>query len=635
MSSRTLRAGSQPVHAGKPPTFLSLKVDAAMLRAKCHLLRDLPRDERARPTEPSLTAPRSPLSARAYPRRQGRPLTPPQLLLGPLRRYVGEREATVWVETDRHCKVEALGRSTETFEVEGHHYALVLIEGLTPATTYEYTVALDGGQVWPPPGATFPPSVIRTAGGAGPFTLAFGSCRVAAPHEGAYVSTRLREKAGRGLDAVRALAVDLLRQAPGTWPHVLLFLGDQVYADDVPPATARFIRRRRRRGKGPSYEEVADFEEYCHLYRESWSAPELRWLLSVLPTAMMFDDHDIRDDWNTSQAWRTKMWKQPWWGERIVGGLMAYWLYQHLGNLSPAALRADPMFKTLVSPGDNGPALRRFALQADQQPDSARWSFCRQWGATRLLMIDSRASRVVTPEARDMLDEEEWLWLEDNIRGEFDHLLLGTSLPFLLPPAIHDVEAWSESVCSGAWGRAARWLGERLRQAIDLEHWAAFQHSFGRLSGLVVNTARGTDGARPPATIIALSGDIHYAYVAEATPASGPEPETKIYQAVCSPLRNKTELRILAVTRFATSRFGQWLGRAAIRTTKVTPKLRWTVEDGPWFGNQVAILQIDGRSAHIRFARPAGHDERTSGLETAASLWLAGPPEGSAAGHAG
>src|SRR3712207_8907698 len=44
----------------------------------------------------------------------------PLLVLGPLLRYVGETEATVWVATDEACEVEVLGSKTNTFEVEGH-----------------------------------------------------------------------------------------------------------------------------------------------------------------------------------------------------------------------------------------------------------------------------------------------------------------------------------------------------------------------------------------------------------------------------------------------------------------------------------------------------------------------------------
>jgi hypothetical protein len=52
-------------------------------------------------------------------------------------------------------------------------------------------------------------------------------------------------------------------------------------------------------------------------------------------SAMIFDDHDIRDDWNASLSWKKKMEPTSWWHERIVAGLASYWVYQHLGNLSP------------------------------------------------------------------------------------------------------------------------------------------------------------------------------------------------------------------------------------------------------------------------------------------------------------
>src|ERR671932_914471 len=103
----------------------------------------------------------------------------PKLVLGPLLRYVGETQATIWVETDAAAEVEVLvsaagsgGHGTggprgraPTFRVEGHHYALVLIEGLEPDRTYQYRVELNGAPVWPetrPEGRPFPASTIST-----------------------------------------------------------------------------------------------------------------------------------------------------------------------------------------------------------------------------------------------------------------------------------------------------------------------------------------------------------------------------------------------------------------------------------------------------------------------------------------
>ena len=71
----------------------------------------------------------------------------------------------------------------------------------------------------------------------------------------------------------------------------------------------------------------------------------MRWLLSVIPTAMIFDDHDVHDDWNISAAWRRDYDAKPWWAARITGAYMSYWIYQHLGNLSPEDLAKDELWR--------------------------------------------------------------------------------------------------------------------------------------------------------------------------------------------------------------------------------------------------------------------------------------------------
>src|SRR5512140_971774 len=97
-------------------------------------------------------------------------------------RHVTATTATIWVETDSRCDVEILGHTTHTFCVEGHHYALVVVDELAPGSVTPYEVHLDGARHWPPPDSRFPPSVIRTIG-PGPLRVFFGSCRTAAPHE--------------------------------------------------------------------------------------------------------------------------------------------------------------------------------------------------------------------------------------------------------------------------------------------------------------------------------------------------------------------------------------------------------------------------------------------------------------------
>jgi len=523
-----------------------------------------------------------------------------KLVLGPLLRYVGPTEATFWVETDAPCEVEALGATARTFCVGGHHYALVCQDGLEPGTTTPYEVRLDGERVWPLEDWRFPPSVVRTPSTGADLEIAFGSCRVSVPNVAPWTLDKDDDDRGRETDALRALALRMRERDSDKWPHALILLGDQVYADEVSPDALAFIRGRRDVTRPPG-EQVADFEEYVALYHESWSDPAMRWLLSTVPSAMIFDDHDVHDDWNTSRDWVDDIRRQPWWNERIHGAFVSYWVYQHLGNLSPRELANDELFARVCEAQDGEEILREFSYRADRETDGARWSYCRDFGSVRLVMIDSRAGRKLEPGSRRMVDDAEWRWIEQEARGGCDHLLIGTSLPWLLARGLHEMEAWNEAVCDGAWGRRASKLGERIRQAVDLEHWAAFNHSFRALSELLASIARGERG-EAPATIVALSGDVHHAYLAEA---DVPGARSRVFQAVCSPFRNPLDTHERRAVKLTESGFGRVVCTALARAAGVKrPPYTWKrLHDARWFDNQVATLCFSGRDAKLTLER--------------------------------
>src|SRR5690242_18288312 len=227
-----------------------------------------------------------------------------ELLLGPLLRYAGTESATFWVETSAPCEVEILDHRTPTFAVDGHHFALLLVEDLEPGFVVPYDVRLDGRVVWPSHDGR-PACVVHTRSHERQVRLVFGSCRIGDPQPASPESPWPDELKRTGIDALRTYALQLQR-GEVEWPDALLLLGDQVYADEVSPETAEFIRSRRDPEEPPGV-EIADFEEYTRLYRESWSDPDIRWLLSTVPTAMIFDDHDVHDDWNISAEWVSEM----------------------------------------------------------------------------------------------------------------------------------------------------------------------------------------------------------------------------------------------------------------------------------------------------------------------------------------
>lgn len=508
-----------------------------------------------------------------------------RLVLGPLLRHVDERSATIWVETERPCTVEALGHRAQTFTVHGHHYALVDVTGLEPGSDTVYDVKLDGETVWPEPESPFPPARIRTPAPGQRHRIVFGSCRQAPD-----------EAIARGVDALSAYAHELAAGAQP--PTLLLMIGDQVYADETVQWIKTFIRARRDI-TAPPYGELADFEEYAELYRYSWMIdPAVRWLLATVPTFMIFDDHDVRDDWNTSQAWRDEIRTKPWWRARIVGGLTAYWIYQHLGNLSPAARAADPLFTAVRSgQADAGKLLDEFAERADQEPQSAAWGYTHDLPGTRIVVTDSRCRRDLAPGRRAMIDAGQQAWLDGECVGGVDHLVIASSLPYLLPPTIHHAENWDEAIAAGAWGNRASDFGERLRQAADLEHWAAFDRSFRSVAASVTAVARGERGP-VPATVTFLGGDVHYSYVARIK-------GLPIYQLVCSPMRNELNGIIKWANVIACRRLTSGPARLVSRLAGTPrPPVKWRVTDGPWFENSLATIEIDGRTATVVWQTP-------------------------------
>jgi hypothetical protein len=527
-----------------------------------------------------------------------------RLLLGPLLRYTGSTQATVWVETDEACEVAILGTRRRTFAVEGHHYALVVLDGLEQGAVRPYEVALDGTRVWPPEDGR-PPSTIHTREHERQARLIFGSCRVGDPQRVPYTLPESAHPDAFGIDALWALSRRL--QAGGEeWPDCLLLLGDQVYADEASIETRAFMRSRRDVEQPPKL-EVADFEEYTRLYREAWSDPDIRWLLATVPSTMIFDDHDVHDDWNISAAWVRDIRATSWWEPRISGAFMSYWIYQHLGNLSPPELAEEALLSEVYETDEGGPALRRFARTSDRETTASRFAYFRDFGRSRLVVIDSRAARVLDEGRRDMVDADEWEWIAEHARGAYDHLIIASTLPVFTLEAIHDLEAWSEAVCAGAWGRLAARIGEKLRRSLDLEHWPAFQRSFTSMLELLRELAEGPDA---PGTITFIGGDVHTAYIAEVE--LGERQQSRIFQVVCSPFRNPLAARERRTIRLLQTAPARALCRRLARAAGIgAPSASWRLVTPVTFDNSVATLDIDERRARVTIRRSA--PERPTG----------------------
>ena len=101
--------------------------------------------------------------------------------------------------------------------------------------------------------------------------------------------------------------------------------------------------------------------------------------------------------------------------------------------------------------------------------------------------------------------------------------------------------------------------------------------------------------------MLVLSGDVHHAYVAEPRWPDGRGPDARVLQLTCSPVHNSIPLSIRVGFRFGWSAVARALGRRFRRHGRCPrPPVDWRRTGGPWFGNQVMSLTLNGRSARLR-----------------------------------
>jgi hypothetical protein len=238
-------------------------------------------------------------------------------------------------------------------------------------------------------------------------------------------------------------------------------------------------------------------------------------------------------------------------------------------------------------------------------------------------VLDSRAARVLSDGRRQMIDDEEWDWIVDHSSGTFDHVIIASTLPVFLPIGIHHLQAWNEALCAGRWGRLAAGLSERLRRAVDLEHWAAFNRSFEQLCDWLRTVAGGNAGSDPPASILLLGGDVHCSSVSEVD--LGGNHSSRVHQLVCSPFRNPLSTKERRIVRATGSRIAASVFARLARSARVgPPSASWSPVRTPTFENSLGELLLEGRAAKATVWRSPREGEDPELLVADGTVELAG-----------
>ena len=317
--------------------------------------------------------------------------------------------------------------------------------------------------------------------------------------------------------------------------------------------------------------------EQVQIERFRQGLPGVARVFAHLSTLMIFDDHDITDDWNLSAQWEETAYGHPF-SKRIIGNaLLAYLLCQGWGN-------QPDVFGPLVSQVQaltTQPQANHLDASAQDALLEALLKF-QQWHyvlptTPALVVLDTRTRRwrseFTLKQPSGLLD---WEALSELQQELLDH----PSAIIVSPAPIFGVKL-IETV-----QKVFSWCGHPL--LVDAENWMAHRGA----AQVILNIFR---HSRTPGNYVILSGDVHYSFVYEVLIRhrnAGP----KIWQITSSGIKNEFPPRLLEWF----DRLNRWLysPRSPLnwftrrRTMQVVPHIPEHAEAGERLWNSAGIGQV-------------------------------------------
>ncbi|WP_392885542.1 alkaline phosphatase D family protein [Pseudomonas migulae] len=296
-----------------------------------------------------------------------------------------------------------------------------------------------------------------------------------------------------------------------------------------------------------------------------------------LPCLMIFDDHDITDDWNLSAQWEETAYGHPF-SKRIIGNaLIAYMLCQGWGNNPDAFVALLEKTTGLISTGDDqyldSPVQDNLI---DELLKFQRWHYVLPTRPA-MVVLDTRTRRwrseLALKQPSGLLD---WEALSELQQELLDH----PSAIIVSPAPVFGVKL-IETV-----QRVFSWFGYPL--LVDAENWMAHRGA----AQVILNIFR---HSRTPGNYVVLSGDVHYSFVYEVLirhRKAGP----RIWQITSSGIKNEFPPTLLEWF----DRLNRWLysPRSPLnwltkrRRMRIVPHVPEHAETGERLWNSAGIGQV-------------------------------------------
>lgn len=255
--------------------------------------------------------------------------------------------------------------------------------------------------------------------------------------------------------------------------------------------------------------------ELIHLSSFIETLPGFEQVVANVPSVMIFDDHDVTDDWNLTADWEHHVYGNRVTKHIIRDALLSYTLFQGWGNCPE---QTEALIETSKKLSFN----QDFASDelTEQIFQHNEWHFEVET-QPKIVVLDTRTHRwrseTSTKNPSGLMDWERLEQLEQQLYQPQNSILVVSAAPVFGVKSIEVLQSGCEMV------------GQEL--LVDVENWMAHQGSAKKLMNMLRH-----DSA--PDEVIILSGDVHYSFCFSAQRRFSSDTD-KIWQLTCSGYKNE------------------------------------------------------------------------------------------------
>lgn len=244
--------------------------------------------------------------------------------------------------------------------------------------------------------------------------------------------------------------------------------------------------------------------------------------MAHMPVYMIFDDHDVTDDWNLTRGWEEAAYGNPF-SRRIIGNaLIGYWLCQGWGN-APQHFPAE--FMQQIHDYFDDPDCDSQDALIDTLLHFEHWHYSLAT-TPKLVVLDTRTrrwrseSRLAKPSG--LMDWEALSDMQQELIGE-PAVVMVSPAPIFGVKLIETIQ------------RIFTYFGHALM--VDAENWMAHPGSANTLLNIFRHP-------KTPQNFVILSGDVHYSFVYDVL-IRFRNNSPNIWQITCSGMKNEFPTSLL------------------------------------------------------------------------------------------